>query len=219
MLSGYQGETGVSRKICITCAELIPDRAKRCNKCNSYQNWRRYFDYSSTVLALLTALVSVTTFALPVIKQSVFGENSEILSVFHGFDNDSFIMIATNQGTRPGTIGAAAFSYRHAQTGSGSGYILKLTNAADDIFIEPGKSKLIRYQMMVFSLSETILDMIDTDNYECRISIDVIQFKSTIYKTDFTKNAESHDFRCRDLQFLSTVRQKAQNQRARNNNN
>lgn len=51
-------------KRCITCAEEIPASAIKCNKCGSYQNWRRHIDFGQGALALLVALISVSTLAV-----------------------------------------------------------------------------------------------------------------------------------------------------------
>lgn len=44
---------------CISCGSMMPRDAEKCGKCGSYQDWRRWFAVSSTVLAVATALVSV----------------------------------------------------------------------------------------------------------------------------------------------------------------
>lgn len=46
-------------KGCIQCASEIPKGANKCLKCGSFQNFRRFFEFSNNVLALLIALVSV----------------------------------------------------------------------------------------------------------------------------------------------------------------
>lgn len=46
-------------KTCIVCANDIPTAAVKCTKCGSYQDFRRYFEFSNSTLALLIALISV----------------------------------------------------------------------------------------------------------------------------------------------------------------
>ena len=54
------------KKQCTTCGEEIANSARKCIHCDTYQDWRRYLTFSSTVLALLVALLSVATVAGPV---------------------------------------------------------------------------------------------------------------------------------------------------------
>ena len=51
------------RKKCKICASEIPRAAIKCTKCGSYQNFRRYFEFSNSTLALLIALISVVSLA------------------------------------------------------------------------------------------------------------------------------------------------------------
>jgi hypothetical protein len=51
---------------CNQCKQPIPAGARLCAHCNSYQDWRSYLSFSSTVLALLVALFTILTSAAPV---------------------------------------------------------------------------------------------------------------------------------------------------------
>lgn len=61
------GEQDQSSVRCKQCCNDIPQRALLCSECGSYQDWRGWFSVSSTVLALLTALLSVLGIVTPVI--------------------------------------------------------------------------------------------------------------------------------------------------------
>ena len=52
-----------SQKICLDCLEPIPAKARKCLKCGSFQDWRRFTGQSATTLSLLIALITVSTFA------------------------------------------------------------------------------------------------------------------------------------------------------------
>ncbi len=52
-----------SQKICPDCLEPIPTKARKCIKCGSFQDWRRFTGQSATTLSLLIALITVSTFA------------------------------------------------------------------------------------------------------------------------------------------------------------
>lgn len=49
------------RKTCWACREDLSEGQVICLKCNSWQNWQRYMNLSSSTLSLLVALVSVST--------------------------------------------------------------------------------------------------------------------------------------------------------------
>jgi hypothetical protein len=52
-------------KPCIDCSSEIPDDARKCVHCGALQTWLRHIGFSSTVLSLLVALVSVAGLAIP----------------------------------------------------------------------------------------------------------------------------------------------------------
>ena len=54
---------GSKSKPCVACASKIPASAIKCVKCGSYQNYRRYFEFGNTTIALLIALISVVSLA------------------------------------------------------------------------------------------------------------------------------------------------------------
>ena len=74
-------------KACKVCAEEIKKAARICIKCNSYQDWRANLSVSNTVLALLVALISVLTAAVPALKQTFTPKNSSISVTFQGANN------------------------------------------------------------------------------------------------------------------------------------
>jgi hypothetical protein len=51
----------VETKPCKVCGEEIRESARKCNHCDSYQDWRLNIGFSNTVLSLLVALCSVLT--------------------------------------------------------------------------------------------------------------------------------------------------------------
>lgn len=51
-------------KACRVCGDSIPSAAIKCRHCGSYQNWRRFLDLGQGTIALLIALISVSTLAV-----------------------------------------------------------------------------------------------------------------------------------------------------------
>jgi hypothetical protein len=96
-------------KKCFACGNSIPIGATLCTHCKSYQDWRRVFGFSTTALALLTALVSVSTTGAPVILQLIRGDNSNIAVSYQGiYRRQAVKMVAFNSGNRPATIGSVS---------------------------------------------------------------------------------------------------------------
>lgn len=92
-------------KKCIVCENEINDGATKCIHCNEYQNYRRYLQLPQNVLALLVALISVTTVLIPILRSShtpiseekvhfswLFAGNTSITLLLHNeSDEDAFI--------------------------------------------------------------------------------------------------------------------------------
>ena len=101
-------------KICKICGHEIPDSANKCTVCGSFQNWRGHLNFSSTILALLVALVSVVATAVPVLSEVFDQDDSDVNLVFQLYDVDkankyNYFFIAANSGTRPAGIGKATY--------------------------------------------------------------------------------------------------------------
>jgi hypothetical protein len=91
-------------KPCKVCGEEIKKTARKCIHCDSYQDWRGSVSLSQTVLALLIALISVTTSAIPVLRDSLFTKNAAIRVAFEGANDKVITFLVSNIGTRPGSI-------------------------------------------------------------------------------------------------------------------
>ena len=57
-------------RVCVACALEIGSKALKCPQCGTFQNWRRKLTFSSTVLSLLIALISVIGLVLPTIMDT-----------------------------------------------------------------------------------------------------------------------------------------------------
>jgi hypothetical protein len=71
--------TSDDTKPCKVCGEAIKKVARICIHCNNYQDWRAEVNVSSTVLALLVALASVLSWAVPVITTALTPKNSDLI--------------------------------------------------------------------------------------------------------------------------------------------
>lgn len=130
-------------KLCVFCKSEIHDDALKCKECGGYQNWKRHVDFSNTVLALLLALLSVSTVAVPVFVKAFHKERSDVSIILRearitpwssggivGGDEVSvsslgltITCLVTNSGEKPGFIEDA--SYKILKNGAiiGSGQL------------------------------------------------------------------------------------------------
>jgi predicted nucleic acid-binding Zn ribbon protein len=89
---------------CFLCRKEIPRGAKICTECNSYQDWRKHFGFSSTVLSLLVALVSVLTVAVPVIRNALTPDRSEVHCALLTWNATGATLLVSNRGVRPAVV-------------------------------------------------------------------------------------------------------------------
>ena len=61
---------------CMACKLEIEPGAWKCIHCETIQNWRRYLTLSNSVLALLVALLSVSTVFVPLVYNTFLYEDS-----------------------------------------------------------------------------------------------------------------------------------------------
>jgi hypothetical protein len=93
------------QKMCVACGSLMPSIAKKCTVCSSFQDWRRYLPFDATILALLTALVSVLSTSFPNFVRWVEGKHSETnINWGHDDTTGGLFLLVANDGERPASI-------------------------------------------------------------------------------------------------------------------
>lgn len=116
---------------CIECRLEIEPGATICVHCNSRQTWRRYLNFSSTILSLMVALISVLALALPQVQKVFHTPSSkvevELLHVdgikprggssMNGFWTEYVFglhiqVTLTNSGDRPGVLSGGLVDLR-----------------------------------------------------------------------------------------------------------
>ncbi|RUW58360.1 hypothetical protein [Mesorhizobium sp. M7A.F.Ca.US.008.03.1.1] len=89
---------------CQQCRLSIPEGAQVCTHCQSYQDWRRWFAVSSTVLALLTALISVLSFAVPSFITLLHKPHSDMSAPMISLEGTTIRLLVVNNGDAPGVF-------------------------------------------------------------------------------------------------------------------
>ncbi|CAN5470221.1 hypothetical protein BH10PSE5_BH10PSE5_18910 [soil metagenome] len=89
---------------CRTCRETIKPGAQKCIHCGSSQGWQRHLGLSSSILALLIALISVTQSAVLVLVRAYQGDRSRLSMKLLTADGRLLNLVAANGGNRPGKV-------------------------------------------------------------------------------------------------------------------
>jgi hypothetical protein len=89
---------------CRQCRKPIPKGARLCSECKSYQDWRGYLNVSSTVLALLVALISVIGGALPHTYHLFGWDKSKVVFGVPVVSGERVRLFATNKGAMPAVL-------------------------------------------------------------------------------------------------------------------
>lgn len=83
--------------ICVSCGDLIPHTAKKCTHCQTYQDWRRWFSVSATVLASLTALISVIGLTISTVS-TIAKPQSTTTTAIIGSTSEHLLVAIVNSG-------------------------------------------------------------------------------------------------------------------------
>lgn len=106
-------------KTCRECGNSIPLMARKCTECDSYQDWRQFLPFSSTILSLLIALFAV----LGTLIQSIHEYTKDQDAKIHGVLLDSrtgtidqklstiYDLFITNAGSKPGAIKSVSLRF------------------------------------------------------------------------------------------------------------
>jgi hypothetical protein len=190
-MADIQSETNRHKKRCRTCGEEIVESAQKCIHCDAYQDWRRYLAFSSTVLALLVALLSVATVAGPVFRDLVITKDSKLVASFQGFSDGQAVFVVSNSGSRPGTVGEAFVVLAQLQPSAQdmlnffllSDLPLAPKHREESSFIDAGQSRLLKYQLR--SGTKQPWENTDITTFGCAIGIELINFSGYINKSCF----------------------------------
>lgn len=160
-------------KPCKICAEEIKVAAKQCIHCKSYQDWRSRLGFSTTILSLLVALVSVLTTAVPVVKTAITPNNSVLTFTVQGSTLDTILVLVSNLGNRPGSVAHGALYLDGA-----AAIVVDISEAVGAIrIVDSGRSELVEYRFRR-SIAGT---RIDESHKVCSMSMRVTDFRGRVW--------------------------------------
>ena len=93
-----------AQKPCRYCAKDIPASAALCSGCNRFQNWRRFFNFTSSILSLLVAFISVMVVGLPPLLDALKPDRAQLTITFRSNNNDRISLIVYNTGKVAGAL-------------------------------------------------------------------------------------------------------------------
>lgn len=136
------------RAECSTCREPIRTGARKCTHCDSFQDWRRFISLSASTLALLVALISVTSSLGPGIIRMINGQRSALVVSYIAPSDDGIMLLASNEGTRPAVI------HRVGHASRPDFLEFEIKGAAGPLLIEPGRVLPINVALRVVDLPD-----------------------------------------------------------------
>lgn len=103
-------------KQCLVCGEEIWVNARKCIHCNSDFGWRRFWNFSNTTLALLTALLAVIVAWFPLLASWLTPDKSVLSAQFIEISptGNTISLLFNNAGRRHGAISNIWFTVAYA---------------------------------------------------------------------------------------------------------
>ena len=101
---------------CRYCRHELQKGAILCVQCKKFQNWQRYVGFSSTMLALVIALISVSSAVLPGLIELLTPARTQYDMTVIEHREGQFVVLAKNSGNRDVTVGAVQIEIRSIGT-------------------------------------------------------------------------------------------------------
>jgi len=163
---------------CRVCNEKIEFGASKCIHCNSFQSWRRYLVISNSMIALLTALISVTALSSSYILALFQPEYSAIGALAVKVSPKTIVIVAVNNGNRSGAILDSELKV------SGFRGDLQFRMApVESNLINPGQVKEITFNFVEIAPNLKDINALKSsenglDYLECTLNISLLQYQS-----------------------------------------
>jgi hypothetical protein len=189
------------KKKCKQCCSEIEFNSVKCPVCQSFQDWRSHLNFSSSVLALLVALISVTGAVGPTIISMFEPEESKVVLNFQRIGPDRLILLATNSGNKPGILGGSRLTIKMEDengTGSEWGIPMDVGRGTQTIINKDSILEISLFQSgkplgdLIINKDTSEEDYKKLNSGECDLQVNAIQFDGAITEHKFM-------LRCGDL--------------------
>ncbi len=166
------GPGSLEKKLCRSCKHEMPVDANKCIECSSLQNWKRYLSFSTAILSLILALVSVLALAIP-IWDEVLAEKvaSPVTSLVDVNDTGLATFVVTNKGNAPAVL-------EHILVGTNEAVIrMSLdTTTKDERIIKPNDISVIKLRADLDDNVDDLWELVKLyrDSAGCQIQVGVI---------------------------------------------
>jgi hypothetical protein len=160
----------------VICGEPINLAARKCIHCDSLQNAvQQRLGFSTNLLSLSVALVSVLGVVVPILIESATRDDSWLVfSLQHVTDTELFV-IATNQGKEPGTVATASLRLK-----DGKSVQLRSSERSPVEVVDPKKSILLRFHKFILD-GRRVPPEVPFDapaDQVCTLSLDTTSFQA-----------------------------------------
>lgn len=203
----YRYTDNRSEKKCRICMEPILLSATKCRFCGSYQNWRRYLQSSQVVLALLVALVSVVSLSVPIIKNAMTPDDSDLSLTYLDRADITVPIIASNKGSRPAVLNPSAIlsltiTNRDGMPQQHRFFFGSMNSSRESLLIPENSSRQYFFYLMPAQPIEGAFERLaaDFDNLlslkRCSFSVSHLTFRGREQREELlifdVKNAKNH---------------------------
>lgn len=145
-------------KPCPDCRQPVPDKAKICPNCKSYQDWRRYAGIGQTNLALIVAVFSIATTLFAIGWPLVTYKGAVMHLIIEAMDKDGGTFLLRNDGRSGGVVTIRnVLSTAPATPGGTNPPYYMLSFAHGGTYVEAGKEARVHvdYQEGLKSFKES----------------------------------------------------------------
>lgn len=126
---------------CTLCKESLKPGAVKCIACGGLQGKWNWLNLGVPTLSLLVALVSVISLSISLLAPLLQRQQSDVRVAFQFFQRGAAYFVASNAGSRPGTIGEAWLDHSGAPKPERH-YLIEMTG---NRFIPPASSRQLSF--------------------------------------------------------------------------
>jgi hypothetical protein len=163
----------VKLKPCRVCQEPIRERASKCIKCGSYQDWTRHLVRLSALAASLFALYQFSSIADSLSELAFVDKTARVEAAITHCGQDEVRLAFENSGEISGIVTAVDFALLIGGQKTVPDLDIRNNSAAEDILVSPG-TEPVRANFQAFIDNTPASFLAETPlNQECRYLLDI----------------------------------------------